>query len=43
MVDGGIISFRHPANVSVDAPALGIKIIRELKYGDMAITWLTKA
>jgi len=43
MVDGGIISFRHPARVSVDAGALSVKIIRELRYGDMAITWLTKA
>ena len=42
MVDGGIISFRHPANVSVDAAALGVKVIRELHYGDMGITWLTK-
>jgi 16S rRNA (guanine966-N2)-methyltransferase len=43
MVDGGIISFRHPARVSVDAGALSVKIVRELRYGDMAITWLAKA
>lgn len=43
MVDGGIISFRHPARVTVDPAALHIKIVRELVYGDMAITWLTKA
>ena len=42
MVDGGIISFRHPTQVSVDPAALGVKIIREFRYGDMAITWLTK-
>lgn len=43
MVDGGIISLRHPARVSVDAPAVGVKIVRELHYGDMGITWLTRA
>ena len=43
MVDGGIVSFRHPANVSVDAGALGVKVIREFRYGDMCITWLTRA
>jgi 16S rRNA (guanine966-N2)-methyltransferase len=43
MVDGGIISFRHPTNISVDSAALGVKIVRELRYGDMGITWLTKA
>jgi len=43
MVDGGIISFRHPANVTVDPAALGVKVVRELVYGDMGITWLTKA
>ncbi len=43
MVDGGIISFRHPARVSVEPAALGVKIVRELRYGDMAITWITKA
>lgn len=43
MVDGGIISFRHPAHASVDAAALGVKIVRELRYGEMAITWLTQA
>jgi 16S rRNA (guanine(966)-N(2))-methyltransferase RsmD len=43
MVDGGIISLRHPARVSVDAAALGVKVVRELRYGDMGITWLTKA
>jgi len=43
MVDGGIISFRHPTRVTVDAAALGVKVIRELRYGEMAITWLTKA
>ena len=42
MVDGGIISLRHPAGVSVDPGALGARVVRELKYGDMAITWLTK-
>jgi 16S rRNA (guanine966-N2)-methyltransferase len=43
MVDGGILSFRHPANVSVEPAALGVKIVREFRYGDMAITWLAKA
>ena len=43
MVDGGIISLRHPTTVSVDAPAMNVKIIRQFTYGDMAITWLTKA
>lgn len=43
MVDGGIISFRHPTHVTVDPAALGVKIVRELRYGDMGITWLTKA
>jgi 16S rRNA (guanine(966)-N(2))-methyltransferase RsmD len=43
MVDGGIISFRHPGRVTVDPAALDVKIIRELHYGDMAITWLTRA
>jgi 16S rRNA (guanine(966)-N(2))-methyltransferase RsmD len=43
MVDGGIISFRHPTRVSVDAAALSVRILRELRYGEMAITWLTKA
>ena len=43
MVDGGIISLRHPARVSVDPAAMAVKVIRELTYGDMAITWLTKA
>jgi 16S rRNA (guanine966-N2)-methyltransferase len=43
MVDGGIISFRHPARVSVEPEALGVKIVRELRYGEMAITWISKA
>ena len=43
MVDGGIISFRHPVNVTIDGAALGVKIVRELRYGEMGITWLTKA
>ncbi|MCL2647513.1 MAG: RsmD family RNA methyltransferase [Phycisphaerales bacterium] len=43
MIDGGIISFRHPTNITIDAAALGVKIVRELRYGDMGITWLTKA
>ena len=42
MVDGGILSFRHPTRVSVDPAALGVRIVRELRYGDMGITWLTK-
>jgi 16S rRNA (guanine966-N2)-methyltransferase len=42
MVDGGIISFRHPTNVSVDGAAMGVKVVREFRYGDMGITWLTK-
>ncbi len=42
MVDGGIISLRHPATVSVDAGGMGVKVVRELKYGDMGITWVTK-
>ena len=43
MVDGGIISFRHPAHVSIEPAALNVKIVRELRYGDMTITWLSKA
>ena len=43
MVDGGIISFRHPSWVSLEPETLGVKIVRELKYGEMAITWLRKA
>jgi hypothetical protein len=42
MVDGGIISFRHPGSVSIDAGALGVKVVRELRYGEMGITWLAK-
>jgi hypothetical protein len=42
MVDGGIISFRHPAHVSIDPTALCVKIVREFRYGDMAITWLVQ-
>ena len=42
MVDGGIISFRHPARVTVEPEAMGVKIVRELRYGDMGITWLAK-
>jgi len=42
MVDGGIISMRHHARVSVDGPALGVKVVREFKYGDMGITWVRK-
>lgn len=42
MVDGGIISFRHPTVVSVDAAAMGVAVVREFKYGDMAITWLRR-
>jgi len=43
MVDGGIISVRHHSRVTLDGPALGVKIVRELVYGDMTITWATKA
>jgi 16S rRNA (guanine(966)-N(2))-methyltransferase RsmD len=43
MVDGGIISLRHPTRVSVDMAAMGVKVVRELTYGDMGITWLAKA
>jgi 16S rRNA (guanine(966)-N(2))-methyltransferase RsmD len=42
MVDGGIISFRHPGSVSIDAGALRVKVVRELRYGEMGITWLAK-
>ena len=42
MVDGGILSFRHPSRVSIEPAALAVKILRELRYGDMTITWLTK-
>ncbi len=42
MVDGGILSFRHPSRVSVEPAALAAKVVRELRYGDMTITWLTK-
>src|SRR5438132_1565295 len=37
MVDGGIISFRHPSHVSIDPAALGVKLLRDLVYGDMTI------
>jgi len=43
MVDGGILSFRHPSKVSIDPAALQVKLLRELRYGDMTISWLTKA
>jgi 16S rRNA (guanine966-N2)-methyltransferase len=43
LVDGGIISFRHPTHVSIDPATLGVRIVREFKYGDMGITWLVKA
>ena len=43
MVDGGILSLRHPTSVSIDPAALHVKIVREFHYGDMAITWLIKA
>jgi hypothetical protein len=43
MVDGSILCFRHPSRVSIEPAALDVKIIRELHYGDMTITWLTKA
>jgi 16S rRNA (guanine966-N2)-methyltransferase len=39
----GLISFRHPTRTSVDAGALGVRVVRELSYGDMAITWLARA
>jgi 16S rRNA (guanine966-N2)-methyltransferase len=39
----GLISLRHPTRVSVDPPALGVQVLREFHYGDMAITWLAKA
>jgi 16S rRNA (guanine(966)-N(2))-methyltransferase RsmD len=42
MVDGGIISFRHPSRVSVEPAALAVKLVRELRFGDMTITWLAK-
>jgi hypothetical protein len=29
--------------MAIDAAALGVKVVRELRYGDMAITWLAKA
>jgi 16S rRNA G966 N2-methylase RsmD len=41
LVDGGIISRRHPARVSVDPAAMGVKVIRVLTFGAMAITWVT--
>jgi 16S rRNA (guanine966-N2)-methyltransferase len=40
MVEGGIISLRHPTRVSVDAEALGVKVVREMRYGEMGITWV---
>jgi 16S rRNA (guanine966-N2)-methyltransferase len=43
MVDGGIVSFRHPSRVSVDPEALKVKVVREMRYGEMGITWLAKA
>jgi 16S rRNA (guanine966-N2)-methyltransferase len=43
MVDGGILSFRHPTRVSVEPAALAVSVVRELRYGDMTITWLRKA
>jgi len=42
LAPAGLISLRHPTNVSVDPAALGVRIAREFKYGDMAITWLAK-
>jgi 16S rRNA (guanine(966)-N(2))-methyltransferase RsmD len=42
MVDGGIIVFRHPGRVSVDAGALGVRVVREMKYGEMGVTWLVR-
>ncbi len=42
MVDGGIISVRHHVRASVDPDTLGVKIVRELVYGDMGITWVAK-
>lgn len=42
MVEGGIISLRHHGRVSVDGPAMGVKVVREFKYGDMTITWVRK-
>jgi len=42
MTDGGIISIRHHVRASVDPGALGVKVIRELVYGDMGITWVTR-
>lgn len=40
MIDGGIISLRHPIDVTVDAALLGVKVVREFQYGTMGITWL---
>jgi len=40
MVEGGIISLRHPSDVTVDAAVLGVKVVREFQYGTMGITWL---
>lgn len=40
MVDGGIISLRHPARISIDPAALNVSIVKTMTYGDMAITWL---
>jgi 16S rRNA (guanine966-N2)-methyltransferase len=42
LAPNGLVSLRHPTRVSVDPAALGIQILREFKYGDMAITWLAK-
>ncbi len=43
MAPEGVIILRHPAGVSVDVAALRVTIARELRYGEMAVTWLKAA
>ncbi len=41
MAPDSLIILRHPKPVSLDDMALRPQVVRELKYGAMAITWLT--
>ena len=41
MAPESLIILRHPTEVSLKAMTLGTRVVRELQYGSMAITWLT--
>lgn len=41
MVPEALIILRHPTAVRLDDMALHTRIVRELRYGSMAITWLS--